>query len=83
LQVTETARDGSFLGPPATTAMITEWFRDWAGELAPAAGEVIVLKDVGVVDRDVVCFFVRCEADGMKRETWPPYSREWIEREKD
>src|SRR6266542_4761384 len=27
---------------------------------------VLDLKDVGVVDRDVVCFFVRCEADGVK-----------------
>jgi len=41
------------------------------------------LKDVGVVDRDVVCFFVRCEADGVKLENCPLYIREWMEREKD
>ena len=44
---------------------------------------VLDLKDVGVVDRDVVCFFVRCEADGMKLENCPLYIREWMEREKD
>ena len=44
---------------------------------------VLDLKDVGVVDRDVVCFFVRCEADGVKLENCPLYIREWMEREKD
>ena len=44
---------------------------------------VLDLKDVGVVDRDVVCFFIRCEADGMKLENCPLYIREWMEREKD
>lgn len=41
------------------------------------------LKDVGVVDREVVCFFLRCEADGIQLENCPPYIREWMEREKD
>jgi len=44
---------------------------------------VLDLKDIGVVDRDVVCFFVRCEADGVKLESCAPYIREWMEREKD
>ena len=44
---------------------------------------VIDLKDVGVIDRDVMRFFVRCEADGVKLENCPPYIREWMEREKD
>jgi hypothetical protein len=44
---------------------------------------VLDLKDVGVVDREVVCFFVRCEADGVKLENCPLYIREWMEREKD
>ncbi len=36
--------------PNTTTAMITEWFRDWAGELAPAAREVLVpfLKEIAI-----------------------------------
>jgi len=44
---------------------------------------VLDLKDVGVVDRDMVCFLVRCETDGVKLENCAPYIREWMEREKD
>jgi nicotinamidase-related amidase len=37
--------------PNTTVAMITEWFRDWAGPLAPAAREVIVpfLKETAIL----------------------------------
>ena len=37
--------------PNTTQAMITEWFRDWAGPLAPAAREVIVpfLKETAIL----------------------------------
>jgi hypothetical protein len=44
---------------------------------------VLDLKDVTVVDRDVMCFFASCEADGVKLESCAPYIREWMEREKD
>jgi predicted metal-binding protein len=44
---------------------------------------VLDLKDVGVVDREVMRFFMSCEADGMKLENCTPYIREWMEREKD
>jgi anti-anti-sigma regulatory factor len=44
---------------------------------------VLDLKDVSVVDRDVMCFLARCEADGVKLENCTPYIREWMEREKD
>jgi predicted metal-binding protein len=44
---------------------------------------VIDLKDVGVVDREVMCFFMSCEAHGAKLENCTPYIREWMEREKD
>ena len=44
---------------------------------------VFDLKDVSVIDRDVLRFFVRCEADGVKLENCTPYIREWMEREKD
>ena len=44
---------------------------------------VLDLKDVGVIDRDVMLFFMRCEADGVKLENCAPYIREWMEREKD
>ena len=44
---------------------------------------VLDLKAVGVIDRDVMHFFARCEADGVKLENCAPYIREWMEREKD
>ena len=44
---------------------------------------VLDLKDVSCVDRDVIGFLVRCEADGVKLENCPAYIREWMEREKD
>ena len=44
---------------------------------------VLDLKDVSVIDRDAMCFFVRCEADGVKLENCASYIREWMEREKD
>ena len=44
---------------------------------------VFDLKDVSVIDREVMRFFVRCEADGVKLENCTPYIREWMEREKE
>ena len=44
---------------------------------------VLDLKDVSLVDRDVVGFLVRCEADGVKLENCAAYIREWMERETD
>jgi len=44
---------------------------------------VLDLKDVGVIDRDVMHFFVRCEAEGVNLENCAPYIREWMEREQD
>ncbi|MDB5227124.1 MAG: hypothetical protein JWN78_1317 [Bacteroidota bacterium] len=37
--------------PNTTIAMITEWFRDWSGPLAPAAREIIVplVKETAIV----------------------------------
>jgi anti-anti-sigma regulatory factor len=39
------------------------------------------LKDVKLVDRDVVIFLASCEAKGMKVANCPRYIREWIEKE--
>ena len=44
---------------------------------------VLDLKDVGVVDREVMRFFMRCEANGVKLENCTPYIREWMDRETD
>ena len=44
---------------------------------------VLDLKDVGVIDREVMRFLAYCEVDGVKLENCAPYIREWMEREKD
>jgi hypothetical protein len=44
---------------------------------------VLDLKDVGVIDREVMRFFVLCAANGLKLENCAAYIREWMEREKD
>ena len=47
-------------------------------------GDIVLdLKDVSVIDRDVMHFFVRCESDGVNLENCPGYVREWMERAKD
>jgi hypothetical protein len=43
---------------------------------------VFDLRDIKVVDRNVVVFLVHCEEDGIKLENAPAYVREWMEREK-
>jgi hypothetical protein len=53
-------------------------------ELQPDYRNIVLdLKEVCLVDRDVMRFLVRCEADGVKLENCTPYIREWMEREKD
>jgi hypothetical protein len=44
---------------------------------------VVDLNDVSLVDREVMLFFVRCEADDVTLENCTPYIREWMEREQD
>jgi hypothetical protein len=44
---------------------------------------VLDLKDVSLIDREVMRFFLLCEAVGVKLENCAPYIREWMEREKD
>jgi hypothetical protein len=44
---------------------------------------VLDLKDVSLIDREVLRFLVSCEADGVRLENCAPYIREWIERERD
>ena len=44
---------------------------------------VLDLKEVSVIDRDVMRFFVRCETDGVKLENCTSYIREWMKKEKD
>src|SRR5258708_40036953 len=43
---------------------------------------VLELKDVTLVDGEVVKFLARCEADRVQLENCPAYSREWVTRER-
>jgi anti-anti-sigma regulatory factor len=43
---------------------------------------VFDLKDLTLVDQDVVVFFRRCEADSIKLENCAGYIREWMKQEK-
>ena len=80
----ETAARGSFtvfiLSGRLETQVIAELSRLF--ELQTERDIVLDLKDVGVIDREVMGFFLRCEADGVKLENCPSYLREWMEREK-
>ena len=44
---------------------------------------VVDLRDVSMVDREVMRFLMRCESDGVTLENCTPYIREWMKREKD
>ena len=40
------------------------------------------LKEVNLVDREVVRFLARCETEGVRVDNCPAYVREWMLREK-
>jgi anti-anti-sigma regulatory factor len=42
---------------------------------------VLDLKEVKLVDRDVVRFLANCESKGVNIANCPAYIREWIEKE--
>jgi hypothetical protein len=42
---------------------------------------VLDLRDVVLVDRDVVRFLRACEVGGIALRNCPPYIRDWIARE--
>lgn len=43
---------------------------------------VLDLKDLRLVDQEVVSFFRRCEADSVQLKNCPSYIREWIAGER-
>ena len=51
---------------------------------AEASGRRIVLdlKELRLVDQDVVSFLRRCEADGIELKNCPAFIREWITGER-
>jgi hypothetical protein len=64
------------------TQAIAELMRLFEGQ--PDRRDIVLdLKDVALIDREVMRFFMRCEADGVLLENCAPYIREWMEREKD
>jgi len=52
---------------------------------AEPAGQALVLdlKDVVLVDRDIVRYLRACEGQGIALRNCPPYIREWIAREQE
>ncbi|HVQ36495.1 MAG TPA: hypothetical protein VMS31_03130 [Pyrinomonadaceae bacterium] len=61
---------------------IAELKRLW--ELQTDYADIVAgLKNITVIDREAMRFFIRCEMDGVTLENCPSYIREWIEREKD
>jgi hypothetical protein len=46
-------------------------------------GIVLDLRDVMLVDRDVVTFLAKSEAEGVEVVNCSPYIRAWISRERD
>ena len=51
---------------------------------AEASGRRVILdlKDLRLVDQEVVSFLRRCEADSIQLENCPAYIREWITGER-
>lgn len=47
-----------------------------------APGIVFNLKDLRLVDQEVVNFFRRCEMDGIQLRNCPAYIREWLNGER-
>jgi anti-anti-sigma regulatory factor len=43
---------------------------------------VLDLKDLTLIDREVVRFLEHCDSDGIKLKNCPAYIREWIVRER-
>jgi hypothetical protein len=52
--------------------------------IAEAPGEMVMfdLRDVTLVNQDVVTFLAQCEANGIKLEGCPLHVRNWIDQEK-
>ena len=59
-------------------AHVAELQRLIDGESAGHRPLVLDLKDVKLVDREAVGFFVRCEASEISLDNCPAYLREWI-----
>lgn len=51
--------------------------------LGPEKGRVVIdLREVILVDREVVSFLAVSENNGIELRNYPAYIREWVDREK-
>ena len=44
---------------------------------------VLNLRELTLVDQNVVTFLRQCDSNGIKLENCPPYISEWIKRQRD
>ena len=82
----ETTTRGRFTVLTLTGRIETEAIAELRGVLELQTDDhdvVLDLKDVSVISRDALGFFVRSESDGIRLVRCPSYIREWMEREKD
>ena len=56
-------------------------FKELLNKEASDSRIVLNLKDLTLVDQDVVGFLQRCEVDGIQLKNRPAYIREWINGE--
>jgi len=73
-------------GGAVTIRMSGDFHREHIAELKTQLEErrprmILDLKDVTLVDVDVVRFLVACQRNGMKIIHCPQYIRDWISRE--
>jgi hypothetical protein len=61
-----------------------EYLADLKEQIAASAPDIVLdLKEVSLVDADVVRFLVICESQGIRFDKCSAYIREWIAREKE
>ena len=60
-----------------------EHLAELRGQIAASALSVLELREVTLVDADVVCFLGACESQGIQLLNCSAYIREWIVREKE
>ncbi len=60
-----------------------EHLAELRGQIAASAPSVLELKEVTLVDAEVVRFLSACESEGIQLQHCSAYIREWIVREKE
>ena len=75
-------------GEPGTTLKLigrirAEHLAELRGQIAASAASVLDLREVTLVDADVIRFLSACESQGIHLQHCSAYIREWIVREKE